>query len=74
MDRAALLAFSRDDLIALILTQHAQIEAQARQITALTARIAELEAKLADPPKTPDNSRAPLKIHFSFGPEPDSLG
>jgi len=52
VNRAALLSLSRDDLIALILAQHAQI-------SALTARIAELEARLAAPPKTPDNSSLP---------------
>ena len=52
MDREALLALSKDDLIALIL-------AQAAQISALTARVADLEAKLAAPPKTPDNSSLP---------------
>ena len=55
MDRAALLGFSRDELIALV-------EAQANQIAALieaqvTARIVALEAGLAAPTKTPDNSR-----------------
>lgn len=59
MNHAVLLALSRDDLIALILAQHAQIEAQAQQISVLTTRIAELEAKLASPPKTPDNSSLP---------------
>jgi len=59
VNRAALLALSHDDLIALILAQHAQIEAQAQQISTLTARVAELEAKLAAPPKTPDNSSLP---------------
>lgn len=59
MNRAALVSLSRDDLIALILAQNAQLEAQAQQISALTARIAELEAKLAAPPKTPDNSSTP---------------
>ena len=52
MNHASLLALSRDELIA-------QIEAQAQQISALTARIAELEARLANPPKTPDNSSLP---------------
>jgi transposase len=52
VDRAALIALSRDDLIALI-------EAQAQQIALLTARIADLEAKLAAPTKTPDNSSVP---------------
>ena len=59
MNRAALLALSRDDLIALILGQHAQIEAQAQQIGVLTTRIGDLEAKLAAPPRTPDNSSVP---------------
>lgn len=45
MDRAALLSLSKDDLISLIL--------------ALTERVAALEAKLAAPPKTPDNSSLP---------------
>ncbi len=52
MDHAALLTLSRDDLITLI-------EAQAQQVAALTARIAELEAKLVLPPKNPDNSSLP---------------
>ena len=59
MNRAALRPLSRDDLIALILAQHAQIETQARQISGLTARITELEAKLAAPDKTPGNSSIP---------------
>ena len=59
MNRAALVSLSRDDLIALILAQHAQIEAQAQQIGDLTARVAELESKLAAPTKTPDNSSLP---------------
>jgi transposase len=59
VNHAALLALSRDDLIALILAQHAQIEAQSQQINVLTARIADLAAKLAAPPKTPDNSSLP---------------
>ena len=52
MDRATLLPLSGDELIALI-------EAQAQQIATLTARVAELEAKLGLPPKTPDNSSLP---------------
>ena len=52
MTRDALERLSREDLIALILAQAAQIEA-------LTKRVAELEAKLGQPPKTPDNSSVP---------------
>jgi transposase len=59
VNSAALANFSRDDLIALILAQHEQIAAQAQQIRALTMRIAELEAKLTAPAKTPDNSSLP---------------
>ncbi len=59
MSRAALVSLTRDDLIALMLEQHARIEAQAQRISMLTARIAELEAKLAAPPKAPDNSSLP---------------
>src|SRR6266404_7422878 len=42
----------KEELIALALAQTAQIEG-------LTRRIAELEAKLGGPPKTPDNSSLP---------------
>jgi transposase len=59
VNRSALARLTRDDLIALILTQHAQIEAQSQQIAGLTARIGELEATLAKPAKTPDNSSLP---------------
>src|SRR5713101_5961007 len=43
---------SKEELIALVLAQAAQIEE-------LTRRVAELEAKLGGPPKTPDNSSIP---------------
>jgi len=60
VDRATLLTLSRDDLIALIEAQAGQIaalvKAHAQQIATLTARITALEAKLALPPKNPDNS------------------
>ncbi len=59
MDHAALLCLSRDDLIALVLAQYAQNAVQAEQISSLTARLAEVEAKLAAPGKTPDNSSLP---------------
>jgi transposase len=52
MTRDALEHLSKDELIALVLAQAAQIEA-------LTRRIVELEAKLGKPPKTPDNSSLP---------------
>jgi transposase len=64
VDRATLLTLSRDDLIALIEAQAGQIAAlvkgHAQQIATLTARIIDLEAKLALPPKNPDNSSLPL--------------
>jgi hypothetical protein len=59
MTRDALLALSKEDLVALILAQAEQLSAQAARITALQAQIAVLEAKLAQPPKTPDNSSLP---------------
>jgi transposase len=43
---------TRDELIALV-------QSQAAQIAELTRRVAELEAKLGQPPKTPDNSSVP---------------
>src|ERR1700687_512040 len=52
MYRDELAKLSKEDLIALGLAQAAQIEE-------LTRRIAELEAKLGGPPKTPDNSSTP---------------
>lgn len=52
MDREALLALSKEDLVTIIL-------AQAEQITALLKRVADLEARLNLPPKTPDNSSTP---------------
>ncbi len=48
----ALDSLSKKELIAIIL-------AQAEMIEALQARIAQLEAKLGEPPKTPDNSSMP---------------
>jgi transposase len=66
MNREALSQFSKDDLIALILAQAdviarqtALIEQQAARIAALTQRVGELETKLGQPPKTPDNSSVP---------------
>ena len=59
MERTAFSSLSRYDLVALVLTQHARIEAQAQEIVALTARIAALESRLEGPAKTPDNSSVP---------------
>ncbi|MFN4088261.1 MAG: IS66 family transposase zinc-finger binding domain-containing protein, partial [Alphaproteobacteria bacterium] len=59
MNRDALSQLSRDDLIALILSQADVIARQAAQIEVLTKRVEELEAKLGKPPKTPDNSSVP---------------
>ena len=59
VNRKALLSLSTDDLIALILAQQAQIEALTAQVRLLSARVAELEAKLNAPGKTPDNSHLP---------------
>jgi transposase len=59
MNRDALSRFSNDDLIALILAQADVIDRQTAQIEALAKRVAELEAKLGKPPKTPDNSSVP---------------
>src|SRR6266481_1942147 len=52
MYRDELAKLSKEELIALGLAQAAQIEE-------LTRRIAELEARLGGPPKTPDNSSVP---------------
>jgi len=60
VDSAILKVLSKDDLVALILAQQVQTEAQAVQIGALTARIVELEARLDVPRKTPGNSSTPL--------------
>jgi hypothetical protein len=52
MNREALLTLDKEALIDLMLTQ-------AEAIKALTARVAELETKLGEPLKTPDNSSLP---------------
>ena len=52
MNRGALESLSKDALIALVL-------AQAEQNQALAKRVAELEAKLGQPAKTPSNSSTP---------------
>ena len=52
MDRGVLDSLDRERLIEIILAQAAVIEQ-------LTRRVAELEARLGQPPKTPDNSSVP---------------
>jgi transposase len=52
MNREVLVKLTKEELIDLALTQ-------AKQIEVLTVRVAELEAKLGLPPKTPDNSSKP---------------
>ncbi|SRR6266404_2466366 len=52
MYQGELAKLSKEELIAQVLVQAARIEELAR-------RIAELEAKLGGPPKTPDNSSLP---------------
>ena len=59
MNSEILKAFSKDNMVALILAQAVQIEAQVVQIGVLTARIAELETRLDAPRKTPNNSSTP---------------
>src|SRR5882724_1254976 len=55
MYRDELAKLSKEELIALVLAQAAQIEE-------LTRRIAELEARLGGSPKTPDNSSVPPSL------------
>ena len=52
MNRDTLVHFPKRDLITLVLTQ-------AAENAVLTKRVAALEAKLGEPPKTPDNSSLP---------------
>ena len=63
MSREALEALDKESLIRLVLAQaeaHERVVAGlTKQIEALRARVAELEAKLGLPPKTPDNSSLP---------------
>jgi len=66
MNRDALAKLSKDELIDIVLAQArqierltAQLEALSAQNAALTRRVAELEARLGLPPKTPDNSSTP---------------
>jgi len=59
MNREAVESLDKETLIRLVLSQAETIAALTRQVEMLTARVAELEAKLGLPPKTPDNSSTP---------------
>ena len=59
MNREALRARDKEALIDLILAQVEAMKALTKQVEVLTARVAELEANLGEPPKTPDNSSLP---------------
>ena len=59
MDWEALESLDKESLIRLVLAQAALIASLTKQVEALSARVAELEAKLGEPPKTPDNSSLP---------------
>ena len=56
MTPEALDSLSKQELIALVLQQMEQIRLLTEQNAALAARVAELEARLNIPPKTPSNS------------------
>jgi len=59
MDREGLESLDKEGLIRLVLAQAETMALLAKQVQALTARVAELESKLGLPPKTPDNSSLP---------------
>jgi transposase len=59
MNRESLERLGKETLIRLVLAQAETIAALTRQVEVLTARVAELEAKLGLPPKTPENSSTP---------------
>src|SRR5487761_1719576 len=59
MTRDDLQRLSPDDLIAVVLAQAARIEALLSQVETLTRRVAELEARLGEPPKGSSNSSVP---------------
>ena len=59
MNRESLESLDKESLIRLDLAQAETIAALTRQVEILTARVAELEASLGLPPKTPDNSSTP---------------
>ncbi len=59
MTREALDSLDKETLIRLVLAQAETIATLTKQCETLLARVAELEAKLGLPPKTPDNSSTP---------------
>ena len=59
MNRESLERLDKETLIRLVLAQAETIAALTRQVEVLAARVAELEAKLGLPPKTPENSSTP---------------
>jgi transposase len=59
MTREGLESLDRETLIRLVLAQAETIAALTKQCERLLSRVAELEAKLGLPPKTPDNSSTP---------------
>jgi transposase len=59
MTREGLDSLDTGTLIRPVLAQAEAIAALTKQCETLLARVAELEAKLGLPPKTPDNSRTP---------------
>src|SRR5487761_1585288 len=59
MTRDDLQRLSPDELIAVVLAQAARIEALLSQVETLTRRVAELEARLGEPPKGSSNSSVP---------------
>ena len=59
MNREAVESLDKETLIRLVLSQAETIAALTRQVEMLTRRVAELEAKLGLPPKTPGNSSTP---------------
>jgi transposase len=59
MTREGLDSLDKETLIRVVLAQAETIAALTKQCEALSAQVAELEAKLGLPPKTPDNSNTP---------------
>ena len=76
MNREALRTLDKEALIDLILAQAEAIGALTKQVEVLTARVAELEARLGEPPKTPGNSSLPpskgQKASVPGAPKPKS--